>query len=101
MNPGYSVSRVPFEPLDNDLLDVHVCVGAVDSTAESNYEECVATSRDIDMYKQDWWVVRGSSLRWLIAINEGPDASRFLAGCSSPSSVGTGPLGRSRPYQGA
>jgi hypothetical protein len=28
----------PFEALDDDLLDVHLCAGAVDSTAESKQE---------------------------------------------------------------
>jgi hypothetical protein len=32
---GGSGLGAPFEALDDDLLDVHLCAGAVDSTAES------------------------------------------------------------------
>lgn len=46
---GYLSARcwvlgAPFEALDDDLLDVHLCAGAVDSTTESKLGEIVVTS---------------------------------------------------------
>jgi hypothetical protein len=44
----------PFEALNDDLFDVHVCAGAVDSTAESKKYQNIATSFTSQLRASIW-----------------------------------------------